>query len=230
MTVSDGGITQVFTAPTCATVLETKKKTKIGANPSVCYVRRDIGDKGANSFIIFFNKLPAGATLVSATLTLTAASNWGPAFNMTVFELRERWSAAQATWANQPGSIGTSTTKNVPANVTKGAKVDFNVTPQYASYQTNPKSYGMKIYTGSPDNTTYRNFYGSGTNRPKLTVVYTMPIDKPIDLSPGSADYDRPVVTSAPKPTYSATFDANTTTAILEMSQTSPHLSGTPVG
>lgn len=215
MTVSNSGIVQVFTAPTCATILETKPKTVFGANPSICYVRRNIGNKGANSFILFSNKLPEGATLISATLTLTAATNWGPSFNITIFEMLKKWSASTMNWSNQPGVTGITKSSTLPSGITKGTKVDFDVTPIYANYLVDSKSYGFKIFTGTPNNTTYRNFYGSGTNRPTLTVVYTMPIDKPLSLSPGSFDYTDPALITAPKPTYSAVFDPNTATSMI---------------
>lgn len=219
MALSNTGIKVVRTNPVCSTVLEEKPKKVHGANPSICYVRRNIGSKGANSFIHFPAPVPKDATVISATLTITTATTWGPAFTLSVYELNERYTPGKVTWANQPSNASTVTHKSITSGAGKGVKVNIDVTNHVKNSQTKSNWFGFKVFTGSPDHTNYRNFYGAGSHRPTLTVVYTLPIDKPSRLSPGSEDLTKLVYTSTPKPTYSAVYDDNTSTAVISALQ-----------
>ena len=219
MAISNVGIVSVRTDSTCATVLESNPKKKHGANPNVCYLRANVGTNGAMSFIRFATPIDKNAEIVSATLTITAATNWGPAFNMRVHEVTKGWNAGTVTWATQP-TVGSPVTVRSVSGVTTGAKVAFDVTNHVKNFQTKPAWYGFRLYIPeTPSSTVFRNFYGNGTKRPTLTITYKMPVDKPTNLVPGSDDWTRIVYTSTALPTYSAVFDPNTDTAVVSAVQ-----------
>ncbi len=143
--------------------------------------------------------LPAGATISSARLTVTATTAQNdPALTIRLYRLRRAWVGSQATWnaaaSGQPWAAGgaNDTTADRYATATASAvtvgintPVEFDITSLATLWANTPaQNFGMILRaegTAGPLNKALYSFVSSEAAggsvtplRPKLTIVYTL--------------------------------------------------------
>jgi hypothetical protein len=152
------------------------------ASSDYSYVRRALLKFDTENFV------PAGATIQSATLTLTIKDANPESRTLSAYRVSESFDEPAATWKVRKSSTAWSTTgatlgsryASATAGTTAGSKVSFNVT---SLVQDTVKGTFGSRYTriaivdgGAASKDSYRVYYSSEASdasvRPKLTVTY----------------------------------------------------------
>lgn len=157
----------------------------------------DLNDARDGIIRFDLSTIPAGATVTSATLTLQAVSvGSGSAIkNYGVHRVLVDWQESTVTW-NSPGSTADVHFAASPTSLTAvqgtGA-YDWDVTSDVAAFVSGAAAnYGWRIIWSSNTSGTNRQVSfgtkenGNPSNRPILTVIYTLPSPSP-SLSPSSS-------------------------------------------
>ena len=146
------------------------------------YVRRALLKFDTQTFV------PKGATISSATLTLTVKGGNDETRKLTAYRIAESFDEGDATWNERKSGIDWKTSgttlgskyATATANGTAGSKVTFNVTSLVQA--TVKGDFGSRytriavIDAGGSSRASYREFYSSEADdtsvRPVLKVVY----------------------------------------------------------
>jgi endonuclease/exonuclease/phosphatase family metal-dependent hydrolase len=154
------------------------------------------------------NTVPSGASVQSATLTLTLSRADAETRTLGIYRLRETFDEQYATWNTRKsgtrwGTAGADLAEKwaeTTVGATVGARVSFDVTRLVQGVVSG--TYGSSRYTrvalvdlGSGSNTSYKEFHSSEASdaavRPVLTVVYggttTSTAPAPSDPAPSTS-------------------------------------------
>ena len=119
--------------------------------------------------------IPAGATITSATLTLTTKFfTAGTDFYVTVYRVTSTWDELAVTWNTQP-TVGASIATGQLASVSD-TSADFDLTTAVQNWYSGAwTNYGLRIDKDVNENkaiTVYSSDEATASYRPKLVIVY----------------------------------------------------------
>lgn len=159
---------------------------------SMVYLRRPTENYGTDTFLMRdygpgatvrglveftgLSAIPAGSTVNSAKLELWMSYNNRPNDNFGIYRITASWSEATVNWSNQPAHNSTAYVKRV---ITRGGWHEWDVKTLVQEWVNRTHSnYGFKLIR---DNESGRDWpypvssdWSTASNRPKLTVDYTL--------------------------------------------------------
>ncbi len=120
--------------------------------------------------------IPGGATVTSATLELWARYNNSPNDDFGVYRITASWSESSVNWTNQPAHYATAYDSK---HVTGGGWYSWDLTTLVQEWVSGTyTNYGFKLIRANEGGGSWPYFvssdYATASNRPKLTVNYTM--------------------------------------------------------
>ncbi len=204
--------------------------TNYGAAPTL-NVRNDYDYPTMKSLLRFdLSSLPAGAQVRFAVFNVKVTSAASAGQMLTeLFQINRSWDEVTATW-NRPATGATwsaagaegvpgdrAATPSDTRNITTSHRYGFDILPMLQQWRANPNSnYGMMLRcapTQSQDTRTRSqfelassNYYWGDTEKPQLTIVYTL--DTP---TPTPTNTPTPTATFTPTPTSTNTPTATPT-------------------
>src|SRR5215207_1964516 len=121
---------------------------------------RGSGSGNERKGLIFFRPpFRRGATILSATLYLSAKKNWGAGTRtITARRIEESWREGRVTWANQPSASSTNEATLVVGALTDGEEIELDVTDQLQDHSDGDPFHGFKILLSTDE---ARAFYSS---------------------------------------------------------------------
>lgn len=191
------------------------------ADPSKGFSRVSYLEVSSTSFGYLYFSLPfaRGATIVSATLTLTSYSATAATRTLRVGRVAGRQNYGTMTWLNKapmtpPYASVTSTT------ATGGQKWVFDVASQLQAVSDGASWWGFRVDSTSATPLRFDSSQSSyAERRPVLVVEWADEPDQPIDLAP-----DGGLAVSTPKPVLRFThgdFGGDTTVAAVQVQTSS---------
>lgn len=185
------------------TITEHKPTTKGVNNPADLKVQQaaspgstSSGTASDYSYALFPVSIPAGASVVSATLRIRTKGAWVGTTDLKVTRLTKSWSPTTITWNNRPDlsvTPGVGDTVTVTHAGTADLYVNLDVTDHVKNMIAGTANYGWKIHTSSTGQNTLRGKYtsssssGSTVYTPRLTIEYAFGPNKPTGLAPGTS-------------------------------------------
>lgn len=158
-------------------------------------VRQDNGQ----AFLWFRSPAPAGTTITSAVLTLTARGASTGSRVVDAYRVAESWKESKLHWNNRPAVFPSTLATQAIGALADGDKVTIDVTAMVQSWSSGAPNYGIRVSTNA---TTTHQFYAfNSANSPTLTVTWSDNPSKPSDLRPSEA------VTSLAKPHVTFTYE-----------------------
>jgi endonuclease/exonuclease/phosphatase family metal-dependent hydrolase len=133
------------------------------------------------------NSIPAGATITSATLTVTVKGEGSETRTVTAYCVPESFWEHEATWRrrndtlywSKPGGTATHAHANAPATAVSGARVTFDATALVREVMGQSSRYTrvMLADAGASSKGSLRHYHSneasSASLRPSLVVTYT---------------------------------------------------------
>jgi hypothetical protein len=142
-----------------------------GTNTAYAYIRQGI-------------KLPVGAVVSSATITVYAAGASTGSRTLSAQRIAAGWKPGDLTYNHRPGVIGTAATAAV-GTLADGDPIVFTVTSQIQTIVGAAPNYGFRISTSG---TTAHRIWGFDSDYPPvLSIVWSIPPTKPTSLIPSTA-------------------------------------------
>jgi hypothetical protein len=136
---------------------------------------------------VFLNpKIPAKATVLSATLRLYVKGQWGAsAVTVSAQRIAASWKVSQVNGSNQPSVTGVVASAVVPASTGDGTVITLDVTSIMQTIASGATNYGLRISSNSAVSHSVYSLE-SATFRPELDVIWSDAPDKPTSLAPAS--------------------------------------------
>lgn len=162
---------------------------------SALKVRLDNGQ----AFLWFRSPAPAGTTITSATLTLTARGASTGSRTVDAYRIAESWREGKLTWNNRPAVLPSTLVTAAIGTLADGDTVTINVTNALQAWASGAPNYGLRVSTSA---TTTHQFYAvNSAYSPRLTVTWSDNPSQPSDLRPSEA------VTSKDLPHLTFTYE-----------------------
>lgn len=125
------------------------------------------------------SQVPAGATILSATLEMTVTD---PGGTQLAYQVTEGWTESDVTWnafavPGSPATVGDPVSYASPTGA-----VTLDVTSLVQNWVNGDANQGLFITTSSADGTDYLS--SESTSPPKLTVTFQSPTESPDDTPP----------------------------------------------
>lgn len=148
---------------------------------SALKLRADAGQ----GFLWFRSPAPAGTSITSATLTLTARGASTGSRAVEVYRIAESWKEGKLTWNNRPAVFPSTLVSTPIGTLADGDTVTIDVTSILQAWSGGGANYGIRVGTTA---TTTHQFYAFNSSRgPKLTVTWSDNPSQPSDLRPSEA-------------------------------------------
>ena len=170
---------------TTATITSGKDSWVGSANPTATHFsapRLKVDSGAAYAFVHFKSPVPQGATVASATLSLTVAVGSTGADTFTARRVASRIDWSELTWDNKPGVTGTSATDAV-TDPAAGTVVEFDVAAHLQAIADGDPNYGWRIESNDTDPIKFFGF-DADADGPVLEVEWSMKPATPTNLVP----------------------------------------------
>lgn len=165
------------------------------ASPTVNYAASKgmtVSSTSRYGYLYVANPVPAGATVLSATLYLYGMGTGWPSMTVSVQRIAAAWRATTLNWNNKPAVTGATATR-VQANATDATEWAIDVTVLVQAIADGAANYGMRL---ASNNATARAFYSFESGHPPvLAVTWSDAPDAPTTLAPSG---NRAVATDKP--------------------------------
>lgn len=138
----------------------------------------------AMAYLWLRSPVPLGATVTSATLTLTARGASNGSRTVGVRRVAASWKASKLNWNNAPG-VGPSEVTKAISTLADGDAVTFDVTAFVQAWADGLPNYGLRLTTTGAN--THQFYAFNSANGATLTVTWADNPGQPTDLRPSEA-------------------------------------------
>lgn len=146
------------------------------------HVRGSGTSQERQAFLFFPSPVPAGATVITATLTLTPVKTGWAGEQVTAKRITAGWSTP--TWNDRPAVTDTNAASAIGSGSTP---IALNVAAMLGDVAGGADWYGVRLELDTDILRQVASKEASAeANRPKLSVVYSTPPPAPIDLHPSN--------------------------------------------
>lgn len=136
-------------------------------------------------YLYFKSPVPAGATVLSATLRVHGQGNWGVGtFAAIVDRVTQSWAESTLTWNKKPAVTSTERASITQTNPSDGFEWAFDVTAMVQAWANGAANYGVRLARNGAG--ARHTFYSLNSTKfqPTLDVTWSDAPDAPHTLSP----------------------------------------------
>jgi hypothetical protein len=138
--------------------------------------------------LVYFKRpFPLGATIISATLRLTAAEAWSGSQTLTAKRIVAKWTENKVTYNSRPSTVATNAGSVVVTGAAAGDPINIDVTNLLGDVASGGAFFGFQL---SLSTTSVRKINSTdiadATLRPYLDVTWSSPPDVPVNLRPAA--------------------------------------------